>query len=133
MREFVRRRASGLLRRADSVDEDHRHLIERLRDPPAGRDLELVDDDLRQDVQEQAVGSQALLVELTLLQEQRSREPLHPMRSQAAEEPERDEIERRQHAAHRRDVLSGEGVRQVLPMPISVISKTRTNRSRNSV
>ena len=71
--ELIRRRASSLLGRSDGVDEDHRHLLERLRDPPAGRDLELLDDDLRQDVQEQAFGSQALLVELTLPQEQRSR------------------------------------------------------------
>ena len=88
MGELIRRRASGLLGGFDRVDEDHCHLFERLRDPPAGRDLELVDDDLRQDVEEQAVGSQALLIELTLLQEQRSRESLHPMRSQAAQEPE---------------------------------------------
>jgi hypothetical protein len=47
------------------------------------------------------------------LQEQRSPEPLHAMRGQAAQEPERDEVERRQHAAHGRDVPSREGVWQV--------------------
>ena len=133
MGELIRRRASGLLGRSDRVDEDHRHLLERLRDPPAGRDLELIDDDLRQDVQEQTVGSLALLVELTLPQEQRSRKPLHPMRSQAAQEPEQDEVERRQHPAHGATYRVVKAYGRYAPMPISVISRTRTNRSRNSV
>ena len=134
MGELLRRRAAACWVDPTASTKIADHLLERLRAiRPAGR-LELVDDDLRQDVQEQAVGPQALLVELTLAQEQRSRKPLHPMRGQAAQEPERDEIERRQHPAHRRDVPRGEkAYGRYAPMPISVISRTRTNRSRSSV
>ena len=88
-------------------------MVERLGDTPAGGRLELLDDGLRQDVQQQAVGSLPLLVELTLAQEQLPREPFQSIGRQPSQDPERDQVEGRQQPAHVDDVARRERVREV--------------------
>ena len=79
----------------------------------AGGGLELLDDGLRQDVQQQAVGSLPLLVDLALAQEHLSREPFQSIGGQPAQDPERDQVEGREHPGHVDDVLRRERVRKV--------------------
>ena len=90
----------GLFRGSDRVGEEHAHVIEALRDPSAGRGLELLDDRLGQHVEEEPVGPRPFLVELTCAEEQLSSEPFRPIGGQPAQQAERDQVEHRQHQTH---------------------------------